>query len=50
MARRKPYFRNRRTALYLGVAAYVAGSMLLWDAYENRGRQRPYVTKLLPGA
>jgi hypothetical protein len=47
---RRPVIKDRQTALVLGVAAYVAGSLLLWDAYENRGKARPFVTKLLPGA
>lgn len=46
----KPYIKDRRLALYTGLAAYVVGSMLLWDAYENRGKRRPFATKLLPGA
>jgi hypothetical protein len=50
MPRRKPVIKDRRVALYAGLAAYVLGSMLLWDAYENRGKSRPFATKLLPGA
>lgn len=47
---RKPWVRNRSTALWGGVACYVVGSLLLWDAFENRGRPRPFITKLLPGS
>jgi hypothetical protein len=25
------------------------GALALYDAYENRGRRRPFATKLLPG-
>ncbi len=47
--RRRPWIADRRTALYGGMAAYVIGSLLLWDAYENRGKPRPFATKFLPG-
>jgi hypothetical protein len=33
----------------LGIACVVAGSWLLYDAYEARGRSKPWVAKLLPG-
>lgn len=46
---KRPVVANRKTALYTGVAFYVAGSLLLWDAYEGRGKGRPFWTKLLPG-
>jgi len=46
----RPYVKDRRTALYLGVGCYVAGSLLLWDAFERRGKGRPFWTKFLPGA
>lgn len=42
--------RDRRLAQWGGVVALVAGSWLLWQAYEARGRQRPYALKWLPGA
>lgn len=47
---RKPVVRDRHLALYGGIAALVVGSLLLHDAFEARGRSRPWVTKLLPGA
>jgi hypothetical protein len=42
--------RDRRTEVWLGVAAYVLGSWLLWDAYEGRGRSKPWAARWLPGA
>lgn len=42
--------RDRQLAQYGGIAALVVGSWLLWQAYEARGRQRPYALKWLPGA
>ena len=46
----KPLIADQRTALWLGVAVYLAGTACLWDAHENRGRQRPFVLRWLPGA
>jgi hypothetical protein len=34
----------------LGVACVIAGSFLLYDAYEARGKSKPYAMKWLPGA
>lgn len=45
---RKPVVRDRRTARNLGIAGLVLGSLLLWDAYENRGKSRPFGLKFLP--
>lgn len=47
--RRSPYIKNRNHALLLGYVGIVAGAMALYDAYENRGKRRPFATKLLPG-
>ena len=46
---RRPVIPDRRTALLAGVACVVVGSFLLYDAYENRGRSRPFAMRLLPG-
>ena len=37
------------TARRLGIALTVAGSWLLYEAYELRGRSRPWISRLLPG-
>jgi hypothetical protein len=37
-------------ALILGYGGIVLGALCLWDAYERRGRRRPFLTKFLPGA
>lgn len=42
--------RDARTAQTLGVVFLVAGSYLLYDAYEARGRTKPFALKWLPGA
>jgi hypothetical protein len=47
LAGRKPLLANRDAALYLGIGAWLLGSVLLWDAWEHRGRSRPFAFKLL---
>lgn len=44
----RPKF-DPRTATWLGVACYIAGSYLLFDAFDRRGRTKPWAFKLLPG-
>ena len=46
---RGPIVPDRRTAQLAGVAFLSLGAFLLYDAYEARGRQRPFWTRLLPG-
>lgn len=43
---RQPIIRNRDTALWLGLAAWGIGTVLLWDAWEHRGIKRPWAFKL----
>jgi hypothetical protein len=50
MQRRGPIIRDRRAALCLGYGGILVGALALWDAYERRGKRRPFVTKFLPGA
>lgn len=38
------------TARRLGYVAIIAGSALLYEGYENSGKDRPFLTKFLPGA
>lgn len=49
MAKRRPLVKDRRTAMWLGIGFYLAGSLLLWDAHEHRGRDRPFAYRFLPG-
>ncbi len=46
----RPVVPDRRTALLAGVGFLVLGSYLLYDAYEHRGRTRPFALRWLPGA
>lgn len=34
-----------RTEVYLGLALTLAGGYLLWDAFEGRGRRRPFALR-----
>lgn len=44
-----PKVRNRTHALLGGYALVAAGAWLLYDAYERRGRKRPWLLgKLAP--
>jgi hypothetical protein len=45
-----PFIRDQHVALVLGYGGILLGAMALWDAYEGRGRSRPFITKFLPGA
>lgn len=49
MSRRRPFIPDRTTALVVGYAGVFLGALALWDAYEGRGKTRPFLTKLLPG-
>jgi hypothetical protein len=49
-ARRGPVIRSRRTSLLIGYGGIIVGALALWDAYELRGKRRPFLTKFLPGA
>jgi hypothetical protein len=44
-----PLIPDRRTAQMAGCLMVAGGAYLLWDAYEARGRSRPFWLKLLPG-
>lgn len=48
MARKKPWIRDRTLATWIGYGGILIGALALYDAYENRGRQRPLLTKFLP--
>lgn len=43
-------FAKREHALYAGVAALMLGAVLLHDAYEGRGVDRPFWVKFLPAS
>jgi hypothetical protein len=47
--RRGPAIADRRVSLALGYGGILIGALSLWDAYERRGRRRPFLTKFLPG-
>jgi hypothetical protein len=45
-----PVIPDRRTAIVAGAGCLVLGSFLLYDAFDARGRRRPFWLYLLPGA
>lgn len=45
---RPKLLRDRHTELILGGALFVVSSWLIWDAYEGRGKTRPFAARLLP--
>ena len=49
MSGKGPVIPDRRTAQLAGVLFITLGAYCLYDAYEARGRSRPFVTRFLPG-
>lgn len=47
MATRKVFIKNPDTALYAGLVLTAAGIVMLRQAYEARGRKRPWGFKLI---
>lgn len=45
-----PVVKDRSLALWAGIGAICLGSWLLYDAYDARGRTRPFAIRFLPGA
>lgn len=39
---------DRKTELALGIAAFILGAWLIHDAYEGRGKTRPFALRFLP--
>lgn len=46
---RSPVVPDRQLAVLGGVASICLGAWLLYDAYDARGRQRPFLMRFLPG-
>lgn len=40
---------NRQVEIALGLALFIGGVWLIHDAYEGRGKKRPFAARLLPG-
>lgn len=49
MARKSLLVKDQKTAVLIGVGLYLAGTLVLWDAYEHRGASRPFSLRFLPG-
>lgn len=44
---RPAVFRDRKVELATGLGLWVVATYLIWDAYEGRGRSRPFATRFL---
>lgn len=46
---RRPWFRDHKTALLVGLALFAAGVLALYDAYDRRGMRAPWpLSAILP--
>lgn len=48
MAVKRPLIRNRRHAMALGWVGLALGAVAMYDAYERRGKERPFAYRFLP--
>lgn len=39
---RRPWIKNKRLAIALGLVGFVASVLILYDAYERRGGRAPF--------
>jgi hypothetical protein len=44
---RNPLIFDQRTAIAVGIALSLAGSLMLWDAYDRRGERKPFALRVL---
>jgi hypothetical protein len=44
-----PRIQDRRTEILVAASCLALGSWLMWDAYDGRGKRRPWALSLLPG-
>lgn len=42
MSGRQPFIKNARTAKQLGWVLFIAGGLILYDAYDGRGGHAPW--------
>ena len=47
MSKRPAALQDRSVELGLGIALFIAGAWLIRDAYEGRGKSRPFVAHLV---
>ena len=48
--KRRPWIKDQRTALVLGLTLSLGGLFVLRDAFEHRGAPRPLWLSFVPGA
>jgi hypothetical protein len=42
---RRPWVANKTTAVAVGLLLFVAGMLLLYDAYDRRGGRAPWIIR-----
>lgn len=42
---KRPLIRSQATAIAAGLGLYLAGSYVLWDAFEGRGAKAPLILR-----
>lgn len=45
---RSPLVKDRGVELALGIGTFMLATWLIYDAYEGRGRKRPFLARFLP--
>jgi hypothetical protein len=45
MSQRRRLFRDQKSAVIVGLVLFVAGAIVLHDAYEGRGRATPLILR-----
>lgn len=48
MAKRPAALHDRNVELAAGIALFLGSAWLIYDAYEGRGRSRPFWARFLP--
>lgn len=43
----RPWVRNQRVAVVLGLTAFAVSILLLYDAYDRRGERPPFLLRLI---
>lgn len=49
MVKGRPIIPDQRTAIVVGAVCVFVGTLLLFDGYERRGQQRPFLLRIVPG-
>lgn len=47
MSRRRHVLQNANAQVLLGAGLFIGAAYCVWDAYEGRGRRRPFAASLM---